>query len=349
MMGPARPLGPGHAMGRPDAADGKDWVRAEPALGAALYALIRRTVRRGLASWFVWVPLATVLALLLARHSMHRRFFEATVVLQLTEGSSAARDEQLGAGAVRAHVHDRAFTSERLLKIMSRHPRQFSDAATEPAEAVEDMRKAIDVTITDNDFVEDRGPDDPPRSARIAITYHAADPELAVTIARELAEAVVSSTLSIQQRLLARDRAAAAAAVNQAERAYDSERLRAEAPDTDSSGLAPEGDMLAEVARQQLRRTVALAAQATLASRAGVEQKLRVDVIDMGRAPAAHTTSYFLGQLGGNLAVALLIALFLAGTFDPRVLGRDDLEVLGLVALGELPALPQVSRPETSA
>ncbi len=317
-----------------------DWLGDEPALGAGLRRVIRRTFRRGPASWFVWVPLAVGVALYGSARSTRRRAFEATVVLRLTEGRLAAAGGQLGAGMVRAYVQDRGFSSDHLLQIMRRHPRAFSDAATEPAESVQEMRAGIEVSISGNDFVEDRRPDDPPRSARIAITFHAGDPELAIAVARELAQVVVSSTLGIEKQQLERNRAAAAAALAQAEHAYDSEAAQAGAADGAGSG-GPGSDELAEVARQELRRTVALAGATSLASRAGEDdQTLRFDVIDMGTAPPRHTRSFFLQQLAADLLVALLVGWLLAGTFDPRILDRSDLEDLGLAPLGELPRLP---------
>jgi hypothetical protein len=107
---------------------------------------------------------------------------------------------------------------------------------------------------------------------------------------------------------------------------------------------------------------VALAGEVALASRAGEDdQTLRFDVIDIGTAPPLHTRSFFLQQLAGNLLATLLGGWLLAGTFDPRILERGDIEALGLTPIGELPALPRVSasapaiavapapRPSTSA
>ena len=71
---------------------------------------------------------------------------------------------------------------------MKRHPREFPDVATDAGEAVESVRKALDVTVSDLALLEDRLPDDPPRTARIGITYTAGTPEQALIMAREAGE-----------------------------------------------------------------------------------------------------------------------------------------------------------------
>jgi hypothetical protein len=336
--------------------DDVPWVAQEPPLGPALRRRIVRLVQRGGASWFIWVPLAVLLSAYVARRDVHRRSFEATVALRVTEGG--VKDVQadgidLGTGRLRTYVEGRAFSSDHLVELMSRHRRQFSDVVTEPAESVHDMRSAIDVTITSNDFIADRGPEDPPRSARIAITFHAGDPEFALTIARELADLVVASTLSLEEQALARAEAATATALGEAEGAVDQtaeERARAAAAAANEPP-GPEArrgseDHLADAARARLSATVMLAARARLAGKARAERRmLQFDVVDVGQAPPARNASFFTRRLAIMLALALLAGLLLGGAFDPRILDRHDLVALGITTLSETPALPRPSTP----
>ena len=152
---------------------------------------------------------------------------------------------------------------------MKRYPREFPDLATDAGEAVESVRKALDVTVSDVALLEDRLPDDPPRTARIGITYTAGTPEQALTMARELANLVVSSTLRREDVTAQNDQAAATALLGRSEKLFDQT--------ADESSTAAAGNSItealraqarAESARQNLRAAVAAATNARLATRA---------------------------------------------------------------------------------
>ncbi|HEX3903412.1 MAG TPA: hypothetical protein VH853_11230 [Polyangia bacterium] len=316
------------------------WLANEPPLGPALRGRLARLIRRGLASWYVWIPLAVGVSFVVAVKSVRRRSFEATVILRVTEGDVRSAGIDLGAGVLRTYVDARAFTSQNLIELMSRHPRAFSDLRSEPAESIQAIRSGIELAISDNDFVEDRGRDDPPRSARISITYHAGEPALALAVARELAELVVASTLSLEKQALARAQTATASALDKAEAQFDTQSERRQQQDGD--GPLRGDDALAELAQGRVRAMVALAADARLANRAVEEkQTLQFDMVDMGRLPPTGTKAFFLQELAVTLGLTLLGGLFLAGGFDPRILDRIDLAAVGLRALAETPALPR--------
>ena len=225
---------------------------------------------------------------------------------------------------------------------MKRYPREFPDLATDAGEAVESVRKALDVTVSDIALLEDRLPDDPPRTARIGITYTAGTPEQALTMARELANVVVSSTLRREDVTAQNDQAAANALLGRSEKLFDQT--------ADESSTAAAGNSItealraqarAESARQNLRAAVAAATNARLATRAQeAHESLRFDVVDAGRLPPRRTRGDLVRDSAGLLLLALFGSCLFAGAFDPRVLDRGDVTGLGLTVLAEAPPLP---------
>ena len=206
------------------------WLDEEAPLGSTFVVLIARLLRRGMVSWFLWAPLITAVIAMSAVRSARRVSYDATVVLGATEGNVRTAAEELTSSALRSYVREWAFTGDHLVELMKRYPRDFSDLATDPGEAVESMRKGIDVTVSDIALLEDRLPDDPPRTARIGITYTAGTPEQALTMARELANVVVTSTLRRENVAAERDAAAAAALLENPRRCSTRRPTRARPP-----------------------------------------------------------------------------------------------------------------------
>ncbi|MES1210351.1 MAG: hypothetical protein ABUS79_30810 [Pseudomonadota bacterium] len=318
------------------------WLDEEPPLGSTFVILVGRLLRRGLVSWFVWAPLVLAISAVAGVRAARRISYDATVVLAATEGNVRTGGEDLTSAALRSYVREWAFTGDHLVELMKRYPRDFPDLATDTGEAVESMRKALDVTVSDVALLEDRLPDDPPRTARIGITYTGGTPEQALTMARELANLVVSSTLRRETLTAANDAAAAAALLGKTEAQFQQT--------ADESSIAAAGNSMAEAlraqaraeaARQNLRAAVAAATNARLATRANEEhESLRFDLADAGRLPPRRTTSAFVRNVAELLLLALFGTCLLAGAFDPRVLDRGDVIGLGLTVLAEAPRLP---------
>jgi hypothetical protein len=325
------------------------WLDEEVPLGPAFRRLVGRLLRRGRASWILWAPLALVISTLVSVRASRHVSYEATVVLRASEGRVRAPGADLSMATLRGYVHDWAFTSDRLLALMARYPRNFPDAATEPADAVEEMRKATDVTVTAVEVIEERMPDDPPLSARIEVTYHAGTPEVAVTVARELAQLVVNASLRREHEALAREEAGAAALLGKAEGSFGAaaRQLSADSEDpADSTAQLARAQRRAEAARDGLRAAVAAATSAQLATKANEEsESLRFDLVDPGRLPPRRSRAVLVRDLLGVLLVTLLVGCLVAGAFDPRILDRRDLSAVGLTVLGEVPALPLPAGP----
>ena len=313
----------------------QNWFEEEPPLGAATTGAIRRLARRATATWPLWVGVAVAGSVALTVWRVrHVPLYEVTVVLRVSEGGVRTPGAEVAAGLLRARVNELAFTRARLTELAGRRPAAFKGMAPDPESLPDEIRRRTDVVITDDDFIEDRDPTDPPRSARIALSYRAATPEVAWTVAHDLAELIIGSTLSGQREAITRVEAAAESALDEA---------KAEPPAEGPSGLGPvlpEGSGPAAI-RARLRASEQGVAEAQLSLHAAEEQQtLRFEMVNPGRIPTPPTMSSRLAGGVEALIVALLAAGLLAGAFDPRVLDKEDVGSLGLVPLGHLPQLP---------
>jgi hypothetical protein len=88
------------------------------------------------------------------------------------------------------YVRKAVFTSEPLRDVMSRHGLYSGLAQRDPRAALESFREDIRVDVRENYFLEERPMGAAPRSARLIVSYRNADPEVAVSVTRELGELV---------------------------------------------------------------------------------------------------------------------------------------------------------------
>jgi hypothetical protein len=290
-----------------------------------------------MASWPVWLAAALIVSAGLTFTSARApRVYQASVIMRVTEGQVAIPGSELGRGALKNHLSELVFTSAHLMELMRRHPGHYGDLKDDPASALENIRGGLTIAVTENDFNEEREPDDPPRSARLQIAYDSRDPEFAFTIATELADMIVTSTLGKQRKQLEREQAAAQALAGRAE--------------ADLAELVRGDPMVFDFRTRAARDRVGAAKQqvtaATLALRALTEQQaLRFEVIDPGRVPErVDRLSAAVSTFFSTLFTTLLAGLLLAGAFDPRVLDAQDLINLDVTVLGRLPALPHPRR-----
>jgi hypothetical protein len=302
-------------------------------LGRAGWRAARRLARRSRASWPLWLGAALLVSGgLTARRAWAPLRYEVTTVLRVSEGTLDASGSNLNGGALRAHVNERAFKSEHLTGVMKRHPEWFGGLAVDPEQAVAGFRAAMDVSFSENGFIEDRGPGDPPRAARIAVTFRARSPEASWTIAHELDELVIGSALEGQRADLEREAAAAADLLRRAQE--DLGRAVREDP----TGNDPR----VRAARERWRKAQAAAAAATMEQHAATaQQALHFELVDPGRKPEDQKDlEPLVTRFIVSFLAAILAGWLLAGAFDPRVLDADDVEMVGVSVLGRLPLLP---------
>jgi hypothetical protein len=321
----------------PSSSTDADWFEQEPRLGLKGRELLERVLARGGFSWPIWTALALLVAGAATGWRLkHPPDYEATVVLRVTEGAlgaSEADGEELGNGPLRIHVERLAFSRPNLFALMARHPEAFPSRGN-PELALESLRQRIDVAIAQNEFMEwHERDDDPPRSVQLTVNYRDPNPEIAWTIANDLAKLVIDTARGRTQDLRDRERAAADKALAQA-------GTRAEA--AVGAGLSsPRALKPGDGAQERLAEVTRQATAAGLMALAADEnQTLKFEVVDQGRVPKLHTRAIALARGGGILVALLLVGWLLAGAFDPRVLLAADIRQEGLTVLGALPALP---------
>jgi hypothetical protein len=256
--------------------------------------------------------------------------YAVTVVLRVTEGTVRSEGSELAPGTLRAHVDGLAFTSAHLIDVMRHHPKSFPHIDAAAADEVEDLRSRIEVEISQDDFIEGRSASDPPRSARIELTYRSGNPELAWSICHDLAELMIGSTLDSQRAALARARAVTAAALSQAESSTDEET-------TAGGAVAPPPIPAAGAFIGRLGKE---AVAAEIGERAGAEQQLlRFEMVDPGIVPARVPRASRVRGVASTVLLSALVLGLLAGAFDPRVLDPGDLEAVGVASIGHFPGL----------
>ena len=321
---------------RPKAKEAPDWFDQEPRPSATIAKVGRRLFQRGTASWRLWVAVALVGS---GGYALYKAStppaFEVTAVLRVSEGQVSQQGVNLGRGKLRGYVNDLSFTAPNLLKVMSAHPKAFKRAATDPVFAVQSFRENMTVEISENDFVEERGSDDPPRSARMVISYKGPDPELTWQVTQELAELVIGATMGGQRAALEAELQVATAEVTRTAAVVNELEHQQQ--------VAGPNQPLAQ-ARQRLLTAQQRADDASIALRAlGQQHVLRFEIVDKGRVPPRpDPVQVGLRTFVVTALLALLAGWMLAGAFDPRVLDETDVTDLWLPVLGRLPVLPEL-------
>jgi hypothetical protein len=249
--------------------------------------------------------------------------YTVTAVLRVTEGAVPAPDA-LAQGALKSHVVDVTFTRAHLEALLKRHPDEFPDATKDLDGTYEEMREQIGVEISENDMVGEHTEMDPPRSARISISFTGSKPQVAWDVTHELVDLLIDSSLARQRAALLREQVGAEAAVERAEQQAD---------DGAVAGL--------QGVQNRLETASGRAAGARMVARAAEQnQTLRFELVDPGRVPPKVGRSALVVSFLTTLAILLLAAALLAGAFDPRIIGGGDLRALQIPLLGELPPLP---------
>ena len=318
----------------------RTWFDEEAPLAVSGRLVTSRLGRRALFSW----PRLVIISVLIASgvtvwRSRIPPTYGVTVVLHVSDSvNQPASGSDLGLGALHAYLNDRVFTTARLLALMARHPASFPKLEKDPTLALADLRDSLEIEISDNDFIEERGSGDPPRSARIGLEYRASTPEKAWLVSHALADLLIDSTRARERMLLEQEEGATALTLKRAQ--ADLQEL------SRATGAMP-AELTLVMARERMRIAERAHAAAQIAVRAAADQQaLRLDMVDPGHQPepinqtVALTTAFLL-----TFFITLATLFLLVGAFDPRVLDSDDLTSLGVTLLGHtspLPARPPV-------
>jgi hypothetical protein len=240
-----------------------------------------------------------------------------------------------------------------LKKIILRHKIYQDKWDRDPQLAVEAMRDDMDVRVWRNYFVEDyySHDDDEARSARVAITWHYKDPDIALEVVRDLGNTIMES--QSEER-----RAVFEAAQLDIEEAADAqyERLVAlrrtierKKQALDRASGVKQAQLLVQVTQlsleeKQLAKDVAsLSTQRTAFELSVASEKnssgLRFEMIEPGVVTAEAAGGPI--TIGVTTAAVFFLALFLGGVlvgaFEYKVRQAADVRRLGIRVLGAVP------------
>ena len=329
-----------------------EWIDDEKrrSFGSELRRLRRRAWRRPIVTFFIAAFLTSLAVLNDARKI---RTYTARVVFRVAE-----QDVQVGGGSprpksnLREYVWDAAFSTERLMGVIKKHNLYLSAMRLDPGLALEAIRDDIDVDVFRNYFLEERTDESAPPTARLVITDTSPDPDLSLTIARELGDIVIDYEAQSRRDLTQ-------FAVNDAEQVVKQEQaeltrltehlsdaqLRIEtARPIDKPGVQAEiSGLYRSIPAAELRVKQAQKQARDLRLRAAFERNqsgLQFELIDAATLSGKRSTKQ--SELIVLAIFAFLLALPLAGmvvgAFDSRVYDGDDASRLGLKVLGHVPA-----------
>lgn len=331
-----------------------DWEEEEPGLRAVrqeLYRLGRRALRRPL------VTLAVALLVTAAAVRMRTRrppSFEARVVLSVTEGGHGITEQNAPRPPrqLREYVRNVVLSAPRVKALMEKHQLSTGLLRRSPADAIASFREDIGVDVYRNYFMADRSPDEPPRSARVALTFGARNARLANAMVRDLADLIVEAEANSRQEATAS--AARAALVREDAARHDLSAAQAVmARDTLALRAARDPEQIAtlqvqladdrqglQTAEERLKSAIMnrseLDLRASLESRdlglrfEVVEERLRPRNLPLGRKRTALLAAFLF-------CLAAPLAAVFVGAFDTRVYDLDDVRRLGLTGLGHVP------------
>jgi hypothetical protein len=279
--------------------------------------------------------------------------FEAEVVLRLREGELDATTAPPTTRRLEEYVTDVVLSSPRLLELIRAEHLYPNALRRSESAAVEAIRGDVTVEAFRNDFLENRGPEDPPRSAYIRLGVTAGDPEQARVIATRLGQILVRHELSRRRADAAREAARAGQDVAEGRRQIAALEESAARTETAARGTRGAAVAAARLELQDLRRRIHAAElkvrdeqvrAAQLEVRAEYEDRamgMEFELVSTGPEHPRRRLSPAGSVLltGGIAFLALLVLGALGiGAFDPVVYDGVDARHLGLSPLGHVPA-----------
>ncbi len=325
----------------------KRWEDREPDLFGVVDEvgrLFRRARKRKLFIFFVTVALV---ALVGVREYRKQRSYPATVVLSATESDEA----QVGNAHTNARLSDyvwyAVFTDRTLFALMEKHRFRPDLRSKNPRLALDSFREDLSVEVYKNEFVRERYGGEAPRSARIAISISAPEPEMALAMARDLGELVVERDAQIRRERFEMEQRLRGEAVSYAEAELfrhqrDLEKvyviyafaspwrkgeLRVEAAGLERAIVGAEERLKGA---QDAKRRLDLESSSDKVSLA-----LRYERVDWGAAKEKVSKTFVLVRAIILAFLGLLPVVAMGtGAFDPKVYDERDVARLGLRPLG---------------
>lgn len=279
-----------------------------------------------------WILLAagTLFAAALVGTVVWTRYsYAPEYTLRVVEADRSPTSEPRPPRQLAEYVRKVAFASEPLLGVISRHDLYPSLARKNPRAALESFREDIDIAVRENYFLEERPVGAAPRSALLTVSYRSSDPELAVSVTRELGELVAQRTQTMREDEVARaadlakervDAARDALAVRRSEVASMRDGLDRGDEDALKQRMALVG-LLGSLPALELKQDERERRAASLALGAALERQgvgTRFEVVDDGLLPhdGAKTERALLA--GATFVFGLPLLAIAVGAFAPK-------------------------------
>jgi hypothetical protein len=323
------------------------WEEREPDLFGVVDEvgrLFRRAKHRKLLVLTITVLMT---ALLSVREFRKQRSYPATVVLSATE----SEDAQVGNAHTNARLSDyvwyAVFTDRTLFALMEKHRYRPDMMKKNPRLALESFREDLDVDVYKNEFNRERYGGEAPRSARIAVSFSASTPEMALAMARDLGELVVQRDAEIRRERFEMEKRVRTDAVSYAEAELSRLHREMEAVDDEYPTASPrrrgelrveaaglDGAIVASEARlreaQNAKRRLDLESSADKVSLA-----LQYERVDWGAAKQPVNLTFVLVRAIILAFFGLLPVVAMGvGAFDPRIYAEEDVARMRLKPLG---------------
>jgi hypothetical protein len=306
------------------------WIDAEPGPGACVRQLsqlfangVRHPVHVAIGAAILC---AVVLGFVLLGKTAHTPRF----VLRVVETGRDPRDLPRPRRQLAEYVTTGIFTSAPLLDLVRRYELYPGLFRKSPRAALETFREDIEVEVYRNYFVEERTARSSPRSARLSISYKHTNPDVAVSVTRDLGALIVAHERSMRRQQAAR-------AADEAKREVEARRELLQSRQLDVALKRAEletirtrdpkleiefADLAASTAALALRQDLAERREAELSVGAALEASglgLSFEVINDGSLPArserADTESLLVSA---SLAAGLPLLIVGIGAFVPK-------------------------------
>jgi hypothetical protein len=329
-----------------------DWEESERGFEFAIDEA-RRLLRRARPRlrWLVVIGLVAAIGYPVRRITA-KRVYDAQVVLRIVEADKELTKEVRPPQELFAFIWGVFLSGPNLKKVIERHKIYPDKWAKDPQVAVEAMRNDLDVVLWRNYFVESYSDDDEARSARVSISWHFKDPEVALAVVRDLGDVIIESQTEARREVFAlAQQDVEDAAGNELERLTALRReisLReleqARAPKARQAALLVQLSELRFEARMLQKRVEALGNTRTrLELTAAWERQrsgIRFEVIE----PGVVVAQKLAGPIATGLTtvviffLSILLGGLLVGAFESRVRQPADVQRLGVSVLGAVPA-----------
>ncbi|MCU0681766.1 MAG: HlyD family secretion protein [Polyangiaceae bacterium] len=335
----------------------EEWTASEAGF-AGFAAEVSRLLRRARVSLTRTLLIAlAVTVLAVGNRSLKKRQYAAHVVFRVTEGELNTDTAPPTRGRLKNYLSEVALSSSRLARIITQYDLYATRRRIDMQLAIESMREDIDVDVLSNYFSQQRYRDDPPRSARVIVEFRATDPQLALDVARTLAQTIQDDESSRRQQAAELD----ADATHQAARGLREQLTLAQGrlaeAQLDLARAKPSERAGPIVELENARRSVmslearlkdASKRQSDFDFRATLETQrlgLRFEVLDFHRPrlpllPQNAELAIFAVIVFLVLVPAVGIAL---AAFDGRLYDVDDIRRLGVLPCGHI-NLPRSAR-----